>query len=225
MYSECVRCQKLGRECDGPNFCAMPPQELIAWCKERKKHMGLTNAKLAELTGMSQGTIDSLLANTHADFKFGTISPLLRVLVGGSWLGDPCADPTGTASAELMDKIRALESEIIHKDKTIRDREEQIAAMTTLITNTNARYTKQTEELRAMIKDQNERHTKSQDFLRDQLRGRNTAVIILSVLLGICVLLIIGALVIDRLNPDIGFFWLDDLARLINSSSQSGPIA
>ena len=222
MYSECVRCQKLGHECDGPNFVAMPPQELIAWCKERKKHMGLTNAKLAELTGLPQGTIDSLLANTHADFKFSTIRPLLQVLVGGKWAGDPCADPTGTASAELQEKIRALELEIQHKDKTIQDHEDQIRSMTTLITNTNARYTKQTEELRAMIKDLNSRHAHSQDFLRDQLRGRNKAVVVLSLLLGICLLVIIGALVVDRSDPTKGFFWL---SQILNRSSLGKPLA
>lgn len=225
MYSECVRCQKLGKECDGPNFVAMPPQELIAWCKERKKHMGLTNAKLAELSGLPQGTVDSLLANSHADFKVGTIQQLLRVLVGGKWLGDPCADPTGTAGAELQEKIRALELEIKHKDETIKDHEDQIKSMTTLITNTNARYTKQIDELQATIRDLNSRHAHSQDFLRDQLRGKNRAVGVLSLLLVICVLVIIGALVVDKLNPDKGFFWLNDLAQLFNSSSPSSPLA
>lgn len=219
MYSECVRCPKLGHECDGPNFVAMPPQELIAWCKERKKHMGLTNEKLAELSGLPKGTIDSLLANSHADYKVGTIQKLLQILVGGKWLGDPCADPTGTASMELLEKIRSLEAEIRHKDKTIADHEGQIASMTTLITNTNARYTKQTEELRAMLKAQNERHAESQDFLRDQIRGRNKAVAILSFFLGVCLLVIIGALVIDKLNPDIGFFWLDEFASWLNTSN------
>ena len=207
MYSECVRCQKLGHECDGPNFVAMPPQELIAWCKERKKHLGLTNAKLAEMTGMSQGTIDSLLANTHADFKFGTIGPLLRVLVGGKWAGDPCADPTGTASSELQEKIRTLEADIKHRDEKIQHYEAELDELKTLIRNTNAR------------------HAKSQDFLREQLRGRNKAVGVLSLLLGICLFVIIGALVLDRLNPDKGFFWLGDLAQLFNSSSLRGPLA
>ena len=207
MYSECVRCQKLGHECDGPNFVAMPPPELISWCKERKKHMGLTNAKLAELSGLPQGTIQKLL----------------QVLVGGKWLGDPCADPTGSGVAEMKDFIRQLEADIRHKDKTIQDHEAQILSMTTLITNTNARYTKQTEELRAMIKDQNERHTKSQDFLREQIRFRNKVIGVLGTLLGICVVVIIGALIVDRIYPHLGFFWRD-LTSLFNGSLLGSPI-
>lgn len=201
MYSECVRCPKLGKECDGPKFVAMSPQELVTWCKERKKHLGLTNAKLAELSGMPQGTIDSLLANTHPDFKFGTIRPILQVLVGGRWKDDPCADPTGTVDAEMKERIRQLEAEIRHRDETIRHYEDQIASMKTLITNTNTR------------------HTNSQNFLREQIRGRNKAVAILSVLLGICLLVIIGALIVDRINPDKGFFWLDAVTSFLTTGN------
>ena len=150
---------------------------------------------------MSPGTIDSLLANSHADFKFGTISPLLQVLVGGKWQGDPCTDLNSTAGAEIKEKIRQLEADIRHKEETIRHYEDQISSMKTLITNTNAR------------------HASSQDFLREQLRGRNKAVAVLSFFLGVCLLAIIGALVIDKLNPNIGFFWLDEFASWLNTSS------
>lgn len=201
MYSECVRCQKLGASCDGPNFVAMPPQELITWCKERKKHLGLTNAKLAEMTNTPQGTIDSLLSNSHPDFKFGTIRPLLQVLIGGQWLGDPCADPTGAASAESIARIKELEAEIKWRDDKIAHFAEEIKSMQTLITNTNAR------------------HTHSQEFMREQIRSKNKTIAVLGTLLGICLLVIIAALVIDRLNPNIGFFWLDPLASLFNRNA------
>lgn len=201
MYSDCIRCQKLGKECDGPNFVAMPPQELIAWCKERKKHLGLTNAKLAELTNMPQGTVDSVLSNSHPDFKFGTIRPILQVLVGGKWLGDPCADPTGSGVVELQERIKRLEADIAWRDDKIQHQAGQIASMQTLITNTNAR------------------HTHSQEFMREQIRSKNKTIAILGTCLGISLFVIIAALVIDKLNPDMGFFWLDGLASLFNSSA------
>ena len=200
MYSECVRCPKLGKECDGPNFVAMPPQELIAWCKERKKHLGLTNAQLAGLSGMAPGTIDSLLANTHPDFKFGTIRPILQVLVGGKWLGDPCADPTGTADAQLKEWVKELEAEIKWRDDKLHH------------------YAVELDEIKLLVKNTNARHAESQNFLREQLRNRNKAVAILSTFLGICLLVIIGALIVDRLNPDKGFIWLDGLSQLFQNS-------
>ena len=191
MYSECVRCPKLGKECDGPNFVAMPPQELIAWCKERKKHMGLTNAALADMTGMSQGTIDGLLANTHADFKFGTIRPLLQILVGGKWLGDPCADPTGTVDAQLQARVKELESEIKWRDDKLHH------------------YAVELEEIKLLVKNNNARHSKTQEVLSEQLRSKNKAIAILSTFLGLALAVIIGALIVDRLDPSKGFFWLD----------------
>lgn len=204
MYSECVRCQKLGHECDGPNFVAMPPQELIAWCKERKKHLGLTHAKLAELSGLPQGTVDSLLANSHADYKVGTIQKLLQVLVGGKWLGDPCADPTGTAGAELQEKIRALETDIKHRDEKIRHYEVELEEMKVLIKNTNAR------------------HAESQNFLRDQIRFRNRVIVVIGSLLFVCLAVIIGALAVDKSDPTRGFFWL---SQIFNRSSLIKPFA
>lgn len=199
MYIECVRCPKLGKTCDGPNFVAMSPLELIDWCKERKKHLGLTNAALAEMSNMPQGTIDSLLSKSHPDFKYGTIRPLLQALVGGEWQGDPCPDPTNSQQAELLERIRHLEAEVAHRDDKIAILTQENAAMQTLIANTN------------------KRHTDSQNFLREQLRGRNKAVVILSILLGISLLAIISALIVDRINPDIGFFWLDTVSNWLHS--------
>lgn len=199
MHLQCVRCPKLGKECDGPKFVSMSPQELVAWCKERKKHMGLTNEKLAEMSGMSKGTIDGFLANSHPDFKFSTVRPLLQVLVGGRWKDDPC--PVQEAESVAVERVRQLETEIRYKEETIHHYEEQIASMKTLIANTNAR------------------HTNSQNFLREQIRGRNKAVAILSVLLGICLLVIIGALIVDRINPDKGFFWLDTVTSWLTTGN------
>lgn len=204
MYHKCITCPELGQTCDGANFLAMTPQQLIAWCKERKKYLNLTNAKLAELSGMSQGTIDSLLANTHQDFKFGTIQPLLRALVGGKWLGDPCPDVPATADTEYAEKIRLLEAEIKWRDDKIAHYKGQIDSLQTLVTNTNARL------------------TKDKDFLREQICNRNKAVAILTTLTVIGWGIIIVALIVDRLNPNIGFFWLDGFASLLNSNAILG---
>ena len=213
MSMNCVTCPKLGKVCRGPDFFSMSPQEVLAWCKAYKKHKGLTNAKLAEMCGMAQGTIDSLFANSHADFKYSTILPIIRALIG-TLEGDVCTDHSG--SAEAKEKIRQLEVDKQHMADTIQQYKEQVDSMKTLITNTNARHTKQTEELRAMLKDQSERHAQSQDFLRDQIKNRNTAVKILAIAAGLGWLIIVGALIIDKLNPHLGFFWRD-FASWINS--------
>ena len=48
----------------------------------------------------------------------------------------------------------------------------------------------------------------------DFLRRKDRTITILAALLGVSVLAIIGALLVDMLNPEVGFFWLDRLAAL-----------
>ena len=46
-------------------------------------------------------------------------------------------------------------------------------------------------------------------FLAEQIKIKDRYIAILGAFLAICVILIIAALVVDALNPDKGFFWLD----------------
>ncbi len=93
MYLECVSCPKLGNTCDGPNFMGRSAAGVLEWCKARKKHLGWSNAKLAEESNMPKGTIDRLLSGEHLDFKYETIRPMVKALVGGSFDGNPCPAP------------------------------------------------------------------------------------------------------------------------------------
>lgn len=215
MSMNCIPCPKLGKACRGPDFFAMSPQEVLSWLKAYKKHKGITNAKLAEMCGMAQGTIDSLFANSHVDFKYSTILPIIRALIGTPE-GDICTDHSG--SAEAREQIRQLEEERRHMAETIQQYKDQVDSMKTLITNTNARYSKQIEDLQETIRANNASHAESQGFMRDQVKNRNTAVKILAVATVLGWGLIIAALVIDKLNPHLGFFWRD-FATLFNSSN------
>lgn len=193
MYNECVTCPKLGVSCDGPNFVAMPAAELMNWCKARKAHLGLSNQKLADLANMSKGTVDGLLANTHADFRYESIRPMLKVLIGGNWNGVPCPDPTASERAVYEEKIRQLENDIKWRDETVARLEKTNASLETLVANTNARY------------------TKDKDFLRSEMTRKNRTIATLSVLFGLCLAIIVAALIIDYVNDGIGFIWLRGL--------------
>ncbi len=193
MYSECVTCPKLGVSCDGPNFVAMPAAELMAWCKARKAYLGLSNQKLAELANMSKGTVDGLLANAHADFRYESIRPMLKVLIGGDWNGVPCPDPTASERAAYEEKIHQLEKEMQWRDENIARLEKTNASLETLVANTNARY------------------TKDKDFLRSEMKQKNITIIILAALFGLCLTVIVAALIVDYLNNNKGFFWLSNL--------------
>lgn len=77
-----------------------------------------------------------------------------------------------------------------------------------------------------------QRHDDQQtiDILKKQLENehetstkRLTAIKWLGVSLGFTLVLIIVALVIDRLNPNIGFFWLGELFNNTGSGLRSTP--
>ena len=58
------------------------PVELIKWCKNRKATLGLSNAKLAEMSGVPIGTIDRIMSGNYTEFKYSSIQPLVAILLG-----------------------------------------------------------------------------------------------------------------------------------------------
>lgn len=197
MYSQCLKCPKIGVSCDGPNFFALQTPELLAWCKERKKELRLSNAQLAEMSGMPKGTIDRLFAGEHTDFRYETIRPLLKALTGGSWSGIPCASVHEEES--LQNKIKELEAELDRRDESIRHYKENYDDMTTLVANTN------------------KRHEEQLNFLRGEIKRKNKAVTTLTVVVALALLYIIVTLVIDLADPSQGFYWLEGILHLPNS--------
>lgn len=200
MYEKCLTCPEIGVTCDGPNFVAMSAQELLAWCKARKAHLKLSNQKIADLAGMPKGTIDRLFAGEHMDIRWETVRPLVRALMGGAWNDNPCPDAPenvgAAAQAEiegLRQQIKQLEHEIAwHEDKQ-KMLQKDNDSLQMLVTNTNARL------------------TKDKDFLRSQITSKNRTIAILAVLFGVSLAVILAALIVDRLNPEVGFFWLRSL--------------
>lgn len=171
MYEECLTCKKLGISCDGPNFLDMSTTDLLEWCKARKSNLKISNESLAERSGVPKGTIDRLFSSKHYDFKYETIRPLLKVLVGDAWGENPC-----------------------HSEEHFDERAEE--------------KIKRLEEETAILKDNLKDEREDSAFLKEQLKYRQRVIATLSGLLTITTLLIIIALIIDRLNHDIGFFWV-----------------
>lgn len=196
MYEKCLECNKLGNPCDGPNFMAMSTEELIHWCNERKKQLpGLTYDRIVEQTGLSKGTISGFFKGSHPDYRIETIRPILKLLVGGEWEDSPCGDPASEERAQYEETIRQLRKDIVWHEDKIKSLEKNAEAMQTLIANTNAR------------------NTQDKDFLRGQIKSKNRAIVILSISLAVCLLVIITALIIDRTNSGVGFFWLESLFK------------
>ncbi len=64
-----------------PNIMSLNPQDLVAWCKMRKKSLELSNQKLSEQSGVPVGTIDRIMSGNYPEFKYSSIQPLIKVLL------------------------------------------------------------------------------------------------------------------------------------------------
>lgn len=181
MFNNCITCPKLGVSCKKLDFIIeLPATELLDWCRKRKAFLGLSNAKLADLSGVPKGTIDRTFSGEHLDFKHETIRPILKVLVGGSFNSEACEDPKDD-----------------HADEAIEHLQEKLADAQ-----------KKIDFLVEQVKIKDKMHEDRTEFIK----RKNRIIAILSAFLTFAVLLIFAALVIDRLNSDIGFFWVDRLA-------------
>ena len=65
-----------------PDIMSLNSGELIEWIKKRKAEMGLSNAKLADLSGVPEGTIDRIMSKHYTEFRYSSIQPLMAVLIG-----------------------------------------------------------------------------------------------------------------------------------------------
>ena len=193
MYFECVTCPKIGTVCDGPNFLAMPSKDLLEWCKQRKTQLRWSNAKLAEESNVPKGTIDRIFSANPMDFKFETIRPVLKALVGGSWGENPCGATDDSTTEPLLQKICELEEENNKfKDnlKTFEERHDKIV---------NYFRTDSREKIDFLIKELTYSKTVSRALKR-------TCIVLGVITFALCAL-IVAALVVDHFNPGMGFFW------------------
>lgn len=63
------------------NPVTLNPVELIKWCKNRKVTLGLSNAKLSDMSGVPIGTIDRIMSGNYTEFKYSSVQPLISVLI------------------------------------------------------------------------------------------------------------------------------------------------
>lgn len=67
---------------DLPDILSLNSKDLIDWCNSRKKQMHISNAKLANMTGVPEGTIDRILTGKNLEFRYSTIQPICKLLLG-----------------------------------------------------------------------------------------------------------------------------------------------
>ena len=63
-------------------FITLNPSDIVKWCRERKKSLGLSNQRLADLSGVPIGTIDRIMSGNYTEFKYSSIQPIVSTLLG-----------------------------------------------------------------------------------------------------------------------------------------------
>ena len=195
-YEKCLNCSQLGKACDGPNLLAMETVELGQWCDElRKQRPGLTYDRIAAETGVSKTAVYGFLKGAHEDCNLHTARTVAKPITGGEWDNNPCGNLTNSEKAAFEEQIAKLQTSVTWHEDKLKHYQTTNESLQTLVTNTNARM------------------TKDKEFLQEQIKSKNKVIAILASCLAVALLVIITALVIDRTNGDIGFFWLDGAFR------------
>ena len=196
--NQCIRCDNLGVICDGPNAASMSNERFCEWCKLRKNELGWSNQKLADVTGLSKTTIDRIMTGKITGLNGETINILSCALVygynssGNSWGKFPC--PLSANAPD--DDAKAL-------------REENARLLLQLKQQADNDRSK-IDHLKRQIDFDEDQLRKKDKLLDDRssfMRRKDRIITILSILLGITVFLIPAALMIDAMNPNVGFFW------------------
>lgn len=200
--NKCVSCGHIGEKCVGPNFLTMTIERICEWCRLRKEYLHTldsrwTNAYVAEKAGISKNTVDRFLGGTLVDIKVSSLSYIIQVLLNGAGGQLPCT---------------AGEPEVVYVDNPalIDECKRQQEALSVSEANRH----KQTDFLmdQLAIKDE---QLASKDVQLAEYAGftkRKNRLLTLVMLLGILGwAIIITALILDRIDPTRGFFWLDTI--------------
>lgn len=204
MFEKCITCDHVSGCPHSPRFYMLSPPEVIDWCRKRKKFLGLSNEDIADMSGLPHGTVSRLLGGNYADYKHTTIQPLLRSLTGDG-LGELPCPTTQPEVTELMEKYSKARARIEFLETHYQEDMQRI----------RTDDQRQIDHLNAEIADFKE----ELDFKRQQLRAAHRGRIIMTVLCFLLLLIIITALIIDSVNPDVGFFWIDELRGVFTKAS------
>lgn len=189
----CKECTHPGRDCI-PYLMTVSQAELQEWCKHRKKVLHMSNEDIADRTFVPKGTVDRVFSPKDADYRFSTMQPIVCILSGCSREELDCEAAYQTPSEALLEQVKAKDEIIRHLEEETKRQDAHIRAMEASAQADMERAKKEEAESIAYMKKKEKGHVKT--------------IYTLAVLLAFTLLLIITALIIDRLNPDIGFFWL-----------------
>lgn len=207
-YDLCLECPYFSKTCDGPNILAMENERWIEWAHSRMTQLKITRAKLAELSGVPEGTIVSIMSGRTKDARFSTVRDMTKALSGGCWGEYPCHFASLMINSELKEEdtdIDRMKLDFSLAQRKIDTYEAELAALRRAVDTAEEKSDKRIAEVK-------EEARKKVDYLRAQVEkldarveGKEKTIKILSYALAGAGLLIISILIADILMPGIGF--------------------
>ena len=147
---------------DLPDILSLNSKDIIDWCNARKKQMHISNAKLAMQTNVPEGTIDRILTGKNLEFRYSTIQPIVRFLLGINE-----STPTNETNDYYVESIDGYKLVMQNKNQIIK---EQQRAYQMVITEKE--YLKKNNEEKQKVIEQLQQHIKWLETLIDSKKGK-----------------------------------------------------
>ena len=198
-FNKCLKCQFLSNGCSGPNMTAMSPERVCEFLQLRRLLLGYTYKKTATLSNLSEITVKRYLTNKVKDPSFLIIQALSRALVCDSDGKYPCPIHLFPEESEQATAAcKAAQDALTQKEQEF-ERELEIER-------------KKVSYLLEQIKFDENQMTVKDKIIDDRasfMKRKDRYIVLLLLLLGLSLAVIIGAVIVDAMNPSVGFFWLN----------------
>ncbi len=188
MKKDCSHCDHLGRDCP-KKLMLLPLDEIIDWCQYIMIRYKITHEKIAQLSRVPKGTIDRILSKQSEDCRYSTIHAIVCALFEFLGISSVCLDEVAAETVAQADDAK----------QQMVDYEKECQGLRT-----------QVEELVLQRNFLSKQVSKKDDTIDDQsntIREQRRLLKITTVLLGLSLAFIFGALLMDWLNPQLGFIW------------------
>ena len=188
MKKDCSHCDHLGRDCP-KKLMLLPLDEIIDWCLYIMIRYKITHEKIAQLSHVPKGTIDRVLSKQSEDCRYSTIHAIVCALFEFLGISSACLDEVASETVAQADEAKHQMVDYEKECQGLRTQVEELVLQREFLG-------KQISKKDSIIDDQSV-------TIRDQRRLLK----ITTVLLGLSAAIIFFALLMDRLNPHLGFIW------------------
>ena len=163
-----------------------------------------------------------------------TIKPMLRVFARIS------NEPVSVSEADTPEEVQiaTLNNTILMREADIKVLETKLSAADDLnktlqikIQENMAAEQRKISHLREQLTDQRQLLDDRKEFmgerrdfilrLEEEKRAQRRVIVVLSILIFVLLLVIFVALILDRIIPNIGFFWLDNMSQIIHGRANA----